>query len=298
MIEELTPEQVKIAEETRDHWLSLLDTKFDEDKAREWIKWLYSFCQFDEPEIVVVGSPMAIQDKCNELNGTTGVYYDTSSYGNISDFGWLSFYDAFAKMGVVKHEGFEEFKKIQHTGIYDMVQFDTHCVVCGMPDYIHRDEEHRLHADGSPAIAWGDGFKRHYLHGTAVPEYLAITPAEDLEISFYNKENSADIRTEFIRKFGMERMREMGKKLDSWENYTSEDLDEQSLEWYQKSQYELYDMAKILPGVDYAPHLKMRHMTMDMDVMEPVSPGVHTIKEALDDRNGVNTGEFQIMDIK
>ena len=65
------------------------------------------------------------------------------------------------------------------------------------------------------ALRYSDGYGLYCLNGIRVPEYLAMTPESSLDIDFFNKEKNADIKTEFVRKFGVDRMLSFGKKIDS-----------------------------------------------------------------------------------
>lgn len=144
-----------------------------------------------------------------------------------------------------------------------------------------------LHRDGGKAIEYPNGDGYYTLHGVPVDEYLAMTPSEELDIQYFNKQKQADIRTEFVRKYGIDRMLEFGKKVDSYENYDNE--------WFTKSQYELYDMAKLFPSISYAPHLKMTNQTTGIFHVEAVSPSCRTVADAVKDRFG--NRELQIMGI-
>lgn len=164
------------------------------------------------------------------------------------------------------------------------------CIVSQKPLEIHTDEEQRLHRDGGPALTYsgyGD-FRIFSLHGTRVDQYLAETPGEHLELSYYHTLTNADQKAEFVRKYGVERMLELGKKIDSFENYPDE-------EWWQRSEYELWDMACLFENVPYAPHLKMLNQTTKIWHVEGVSPECRSIPEAINFRLG---GEnMKIVDI-
>ena len=106
-----------------------------------------------------------------------------------------------------------------------------------------------------------------------------MTPEEDLTLEDYHKIKNADVRTEFVRKFGVERMLEgFGQKIDSFKNYDEE--------WWTKSQYELWDMQKVFDGVNYAPHLKMMNQTTKVWHVEAVSPSCRNLQDAIKERFG------------
>ena len=101
------------------------------------------------------------------------VYYEFSSCGNFSDYGWLSFYDFFEEIGVVGHDDFVRYRDLMGLGIFDMVQLDGLCVVSVVPCNIFRDREGRLHNDeGGFAVSWGDGYGQYYISGVYFDEGL------------------------------------------------------------------------------------------------------------------------------
>lgn len=166
--------------------------------------------------------------------------------------------------------------------------FPEFVVASQKPTAIHRNE-FGLHGDGVPALQYGEEFKMWYLNGVSVPQYLAETPAEDLDVEFFNKEQNADVKAEFIRKYGVERLLEKGKLVDTHENYKKE--------WWTKSGYELFDMKEHFPNIDVdrVLFLKMVNQTTGIFHVEAVSPGCDTIEKALRERFG---GDYEIADIK
>ena len=169
---------------------------------------------------------------------------------------------------------------------------DNITIVCEKPTEIHMNEANVLHCDGGPALTYsglGD-FKIYSLNGVAVPEFLAVTPAEEIDLEEYNKLENADVKAEFVRKVGIERFMDRGKLLDSYKNY-----DKGSHQWWYKSEYEIYDMASMFEGLDLAPFLKMKNQTTDIFHMEGVSPDCKTVGDALKERFGGN--DFFIGDI-
>jgi hypothetical protein len=142
-----------------------------------------------------------------------------------------------------------------------------------------------------PAVVWRDGYCQYWLNGIHVPEWLVMTPTAQLKLSDYHKIQSSDIKMEFVRKYGIDRMVELGKLIDTYKNYPGN-------EWYAKSEYRLYDMARLFDKVQYAPHLFMKHQTMGIYAIEGVSPNVRTIPQALEDRAEEDMTGHVIEDIK
>ena len=102
-------------------------------------------------------------------------YFELASYGNYSDFGWLSFYDFFYRIGVdlgTAKSDLKKFESLIKSGVYDMVQLDGLCVVSQLPKAVRRNAQNNMHSDKLPAIEFRDGYKLHYLNGVFFKEEL------------------------------------------------------------------------------------------------------------------------------
>jgi hypothetical protein len=89
-IESLTPEQEAKLDSHREKWLSkVFNYEFynnhDKDRTEISMKRLYKFCGLEEPEVLLLDSPMQCQVKVNELVGNKDnlVYEPFSSYINV-----------------------------------------------------------------------------------------------------------------------------------------------------------------------------------------------------------------------
>lgn len=187
-------------------------------------------------------------------------------------------------------EKYRKWEKTSETGcIYPL---DDVTVVCQKPLYIHLNEDNVLHKDGGPALEYaGLGeFKIYALNGITVPQWLAETDAEHLDLEKYNEIDNADVKAEFVRKVGVERFLDKGTKIDTFENY-----DQEENPWWWKSEYEIYDMAFLFSNLEYAPYLKMKNITTEIYHLEGVSPACRTLPDALKERFGGK--EMRIVEI-
>jgi len=159
---------------------------------------------------------------------------------------------------------------------------------------VRQDEEGRLHGDGVPAFEWqglgnsGAATRGYYLHGVKVPEYLAMEDSHKIDIKKYIELDNADVRSEFIRKVGIERfVDDYGEIVDTYTNY---DQEEQPFYW--ASEYQLIDMGKLFidpnneSETPYAPYLKMKNQTTHVWHLEGVSPERRTVTDAIKERFG------------
>jgi len=198
----------------------------------------------------------------------------------------FSFYDfMFEELGVeIDNELYAKYKVWESTSELGCIYpLDEYTVVCEKPTEVHLNEANVLHRDGGPAITYagmGD-LKIYCLNGVTVPEYIAVTPEEQLDLEYYKTIDNADVKAEFVRKAGIERFKDIGKKLDDHSNYQGPEY-----ELWHKSEYELWDMNAIFEGLDYAPYLSMVNQTTGIFHFEGVSPQCRTLKDAIKERLG------------
>ena len=157
--------------------------------------------------------------------------------------------------------------------IDDMMTFDliypleNGAVVYSDCPFVHRNAS-GLHMDGGPALEYADGTRCWGLNGVGVPRELAETKAEELECKKWIQEQNAEVRREFVRKVGVERlMVKLGsKRLDKKEDYELHEID--------------------LGGRTGAwPALKMLNPSIGIWHVEWVDKACKTVREALTWRN-------------
>lgn len=198
----------------------------------------------------------------------------------------FSFYDfMFNEVGVeIDEELMRKYQVWQRTSaLWAIYPLENLTVVSRRPIETHINENNALHRDGGPALVFnglGD-FKIFALNGVRVPEYLAVQESHEIDIEKYTDETNADVKAEFIRKVGIERMLDKGKKIDTFEKYDQEDNP-----WWWKSEYELWDLQVLFPSLKSAPYLKMRNPTTGIWHVEGVSPKCKTLPDAIKERFG------------
>jgi hypothetical protein len=213
MLESLTPEQEELMLKVRDYWKDLLFSckhSINKEKATEFVTFIYELSSLGKPEIIFVDSPMACQKKVNEMKGNEKeTFEEFSYYGNISDYGWVSFYDFFTQIGILNDEKFNKYRDLLAScGVYDMIQLKSHCIVSDMPDRIERDDQGRLHCEEQSAIHFKDGYEQYYWHGVYVPKNW-IMNKEDLTKDTFLTEENAEKRRCLQEIIGNERLIEM-----------------------------------------------------------------------------------------
>jgi len=218
----------------------------------------------------------------------------TYSWGQ-HDINWIAYYKYFEKYGLLSSNN--DFKIFDIW--YDLAcscgwcyTFENTVFVCEKPCELHLNKEGQLHKDGDRALKYSDGYGFFMLNGVNVPEYLAKTPESKLSLDFYYKEQNADVKAEFIRKYGISRMKKLGKVIDTYKNYNTK-------EWWVKSEYELIDMSPVFQSLDFAPHLLMRNLTIkELFHLEGVDPSCKTLEQAINWRESRKNNKYRTISIK
>jgi hypothetical protein len=118
------------------------------------------------------------------------------------------------------------------------------------------------------AVKYRDGWGVHALNGVRVPEWIVMTPAEKIDCHEFSKISNAEVRREFVRKVGVERlMVKLGSKM----------LDKQG-------DYELHSIPLGGRTGDW-PYLKMLNPSIGVWHVEAVSKKCDTVEKALNFRN-------------
>jgi hypothetical protein len=122
-------------------------------------------------------------------------------YG-VHDANWLAFYEFF--LDSMRVEGIDKIR-----GLLDLARsgcgwwwaFEGAVILTEPPTKIVRDEEHRLHCEGGPALLYGDGFGLWSWHGVRVSKDVIENP-ETITISQILQENNQEIRRVMLEKYG------------------------------------------------------------------------------------------------
>lgn len=321
MIEELTKEQQAKMPEYVKKWINIgISTdRLDYDNTSEIVNDFREIIKLktDVP-LVIVENPIEAwvmcclhkqgietdnlyDEMCGVFNGNPKRYsipqaslpYQTGSF-YASVFSLYDFFLSEFKQEIkIDPEILTKYKKWEKTCeigcIYPLKDIT---IVCQKPTVIHLNENNVLHKDGGAALEYsGLGeFKIYALNGVTVPDWLALTPIQDIDITQYKTIENADVKAEFVRKLGLERFLGEGKMIDTYQNY-----DQEENTWWWKSEYELYDMNFLFSSLSYAPYLKMTNQTTGIYHVEGVSPDCRTLKDAIKERFGGR--DMRIMDI-
>jgi hypothetical protein len=97
--------------------------------------------------------------------------------------------------------------------------FKNMVFVCEKPNALHVNPSGQLHKDGAMALEYSDGYGLYMLNGVNVPDWLVLQKDTDIDPSRITEFTNADVRREFVRKVGYDRLyyKLGGKTLDKKE---------------------------------------------------------------------------------
>ena len=103
-----------------------------------------------------------------------------------------------------------------------IVPFEEVCWVCDRPRFLSFDSENRLHAEGSPAIQFADGFSVYVYHGIRLPEEYGKFPPSQWQSHWLLSEENAELRRVLIQGIGYDRLCQelQTTELDYWQGYS------------------------------------------------------------------------------
>lgn len=106
--------------------------------------------------------------------------------------------------------------------------FEKHAIVCGRPVKISLDSQNRLHAEGTPAIQFADGYGIYYHHGVTLPEKYGRLHPNQWQSKWLLTEENVELRRVLIQEIGYSRIGSEleALELDRWGEYSLLQFDE------------------------------------------------------------------------
>ena len=129
------------------------------------------------------------------------------------------------------------------------------------------------HREDGPAIEMAEGTKVWFVNGVKVPEWLVTTPSCDIDPKELFKIRNAQVRSEFVKKVGINRI------LTAFKAQIIESTG-------------IYELLILQIGKRKRPYLRMQNPSTGEYHIEGVRPRCTTIKEALNYRNGLRKDQI------
>lgn len=232
MLNKLTKKQEKIMLQTRDEWINLFfdnvknQKGIDKKMFEEGIGWLYTkLLNKPKPKVVYCDSWISclitiaiLKDKkLNKLiNDKLGSSVEASvwdsvreifdlysSYIDLSNYGWVSFYDFFEKINVVDNFNFKQYKKILKSGVLNAYEFENCVFAIQPPIYVDRNSQGRLHSTSTAAVKFRDGSSYYFINGRPIPEWV-IEKKDSITKDQFLQEKNSDIKGAIYEVLGSE----------------------------------------------------------------------------------------------
>lgn len=168
-----------------------------------------------------------------------------------------------------------------------IVPFKRVCFICDRPTVLSFDNQHRLHALGSPAVLFKDGFKVYAVNGVRVPEFYGKLHPSQWRADWLLSEKNAEVKRVLIQGIGYDRICQelQATELDSWQEYTLLKIDIVEIfesEWGYEEEKHMHLLKMTCPSTRYIHALR-------------VPPEITSAREAISWVNwGIDPEEFSL----
>ena len=245
MLEKLTPEQERIMYETRDEWINLFfdNVKFqrgiDRPQFEKGIKWLYEdllhkknpkivYCDswlsclftiaiFKNKKIMAnvganvgdnVSENVRANVRANVWDNVRDEFNKYSEYIDLSNYGWVSFYDFFEKINILDNFKFKQYKNLIKSGVFNAYEYENYVFAVQPPIYIERNGSGRLHSTTTAAVKFRDGICYYFINGRSIPSWVVEERGTITKEKFLSETNS-DIKGAIYEVLGQKGMMDM-----------------------------------------------------------------------------------------
>jgi hypothetical protein len=348
-IEKLTPEMERLLEQRYKEWfdIGVCTDPADRPTAEEAIAGMYEitgedpapFVWFDSPQACVyaIGILNREQDKgvdpkekvkelvglslqeLREMAGDVRAVF-TSAWGQLDAY-WVAFHVFCKEIGIIYEPRDDKLLELWAQTVRSCFwwwPFKELCIISERPNYIHVDKERRevlRHNPDGFICGFRDGWGFCMLNGVQVPPEIVFTPGDKLDVQWVVREKNAQVRTEIVKKIGLERIiKELGYKVldeKAYPGLTNEQINNKIADFYRdyytgigkNPPYEMvqalletcemdqkdrtYRLISLDLGEDrIRPFLEMDNPSTHEKHFEGVAPECETVEQALAWRNG------------
>ena len=198
---ELNIEETKLLSVVRNEWVNRAFNEcsngIDTQKFETGIEWLYDrFLSLPKPQVVYCDSIVdavlkitLIKDYDKELSDFTpqllqdwkdgkletefnNKFKDNlnlkSTYIGWSNFGWVSFYDYFTRIGVINNEDFNKYQTLIESNVFETFEFENVVFAVKPPLKVSYNEQQISHSIEGPSIQFVDGTDYYTINGFGV----------------------------------------------------------------------------------------------------------------------------------
>ena len=131
------------------------------------------------------------------------IFYSYSSYIDLSNYGWISFYDFFEKINILDNFNFKQYRKIIKSGVFNAYEFENYIFAIQPPIYVERNSQGRLHSTSTAAVKFRDGSSYYFINGRSIPKWVVENKDSITKDQFLQEKNS-DIKGAIYEVLGAE----------------------------------------------------------------------------------------------
>ena len=224
--------------ETRDEWINLFFDNvrnkrgIDKPAFEEGIKWLYNdLLKKPTPKIIYCDGwlscllTIAILKNKNLIKKSWASVKDSvkdsvmdsvwdsvrdsvneySSYIDLSNYGWVSFYDFFEKINLLDNFNFKQYKKLIRSNVFNAYEYENYVFAIQPPVYIETNLAGRLHSTTQAAVQFRDGSEYYFINGRSIPAWI-VNDKSSITKKRFMKETDADIKGAIYESIGQQGM--------------------------------------------------------------------------------------------
>lgn len=122
---------------------------------------------------------------------------------DLSNYGWVSFYDFFEKINILDNFNFKQYKKILKSGVFNAHEFENCVFAIQPPIYVERNSQGRLHSTSTAAVKFRDGSSYYFINGRPIPEWV-IEKKDSITKDQFLQEKNSDIKGAIYEVLGSE----------------------------------------------------------------------------------------------
>jgi hypothetical protein len=121
------------------------------------------------------------------------IFGERSYYGDVSDFGWVSFYSFFTKTGILTDPNFNRYESFIRSTPFALYPYGNCVFAVHPPVLVERNARGRLHSTAGAAVKFRDGSAYYFINGRSVPEWI-IEEKESITKEKFLSEKNAEIK--------------------------------------------------------------------------------------------------------
>ena len=128
-----------------------------------------------------------------------------SSYIDLSNYGWVSFYDFFEKINLLDNFNFKQYKKLIRSNVFNAYEYENYVFAIQPPVYIETNLAGRLHSTTQAAVQFRDGSEYYFINGRSIPAWI-VNDKSSITKKRFMKETDADIKGAIYESIGQQGM--------------------------------------------------------------------------------------------